>query len=192
MNSHIKYGLLVGLIGCIATLSVSMMIGLAGLVLVLLAGMVAGMLTARAQPEAPRRMRTIAGALAGTLSAIGQLVGMALGFWYIQAQGFELLSLPSATSSANIWIIGIGLTIGVLLAGFGLGAGGGALAAAPVAMQYSDGKAGQQMRQPEWMLYGIMAGLVIGAAWGNAPVGLMIGILIGIVIDSMIAYKRRT
>jgi hypothetical protein len=191
MNPSLKYGLIVGCIGLAMNLLVSSVIGLAGLGIVLLAGIAAGWLTARAHPTPPRTARAASGALAGMLSATGQLAGVVLGFWYIHQQGLDLLSLSSATTSATVWIVGIVLTGSLMLAGLGLGAGGGALAGSPVVAQHPGGHVQQQMQQPAWLLHGMIAGLVLGIVFGNSGIGLGIGMLVGIIIDVIITSRRK-
>jgi hypothetical protein len=177
MQTSLKYGLLVGIAGLPLSLLLSLVVGIMALALAPAAGIVAVFLTARTQPPPPRVVRAGAGAIAGTLLVIGQVLGMALGIWYVQGQGINLLAM--AMTHVNIWLAGAVVVLLLLPLGTALGAGGGALVATP---------AGQPAHRPDWMLAGMLVGLMIGGTLGNPGVGLFLGMLTGIMLD---AFRQR-
>ncbi len=140
MKSHIKFGLIVGAIGAVLNVCVSTAIGLCGPGVALLAGAIAGFLAAQ-QAETMMskndgaRMGGIAGAIAGALILIGQLIGAVGALILIQQTNIELPigSAPTlgAGSAEQIGYylggLGTGLCfgiVGIVLAGLaGAGAG---------------------------------------------------------------------
>ncbi len=135
MQARVKFGLIVGLIGLVLNTCVSFAFGFCGPVTALIAGAVAGWLTARAE-AAPTKSENakagaIAGAIAGALVLIGQLCGVAGTLVLALNTGVTLVgSLPRPGDTGGMvgfWLGGLGAGACFGLFGVMLAAGAGAL-----------------------------------------------------------------
>ncbi len=140
MKPHVKFGLIVGAIGAVLNIGVATVMGLCGPGVALIAGAIAGFLAAK-QAEAllsksdGARMGGIAGAIAGSLILVGQLLGAIGALILIQQTGMELPvgSVPTAASETaeqvGYYLGGLGTgvcfgVIGIIVAGLAGAAGG--------------------------------------------------------------------
>lgn len=133
MAAKIKFGLIVGAVGLIINIFVSFLVGICGPFIGFAAGAIAGWLTVRADRPTVRNtgvsLGTQAGAIAGALVLVGQLIGNIGGLLFIQSTQTEPLfgELPQTPEAqAGFWAAGIGVVICFGLLGLGLGAMGGA------------------------------------------------------------------
>lgn len=136
MSPRVRIGLIVGLIGAVLNTGVSALFGFCGPFATLIAGAIAGLLTARATRGALRPATTTNGAIAGVITGglmlIGQMLGAVISLLLVLsgALGLPMGTLPSGgAEQAGVWIggLGVGLCFGVV--GALLGAAGGAGAA---------------------------------------------------------------
>lgn len=140
MKPHVKFGLIVGAIGAALNICVATVMGLCGPGVALIAGAIAGFLAAK-QAETllsksdGARMGGIAGAIAGSLILVGQLLGAIGALILIQQTGMELPvgSVPPAAAEAaeqvGYYLGGLGTgvcfgVIGIVVAGLAGAAGG--------------------------------------------------------------------
>jgi len=139
MQSRIKVGLLVGLIGLVLNVCVAGFIGICGPLVSLIAGALAGFFTARQEKptakSAGAQAGAISGAIAGALVLIGQVLGGVGALAFMQYSGTRLafgqIPTPSADPSqqAIFYLSGIGAAccfglVGVVLSALA-GAGTG-------------------------------------------------------------------
>jgi len=118
MSGQVKYGLIVGGIGLVINACASAFVGLCGPFVMLLVGALAGFLTARearlpSKSEASRTGAT-AGAIAGALMVIGQLIGGFIALLFVQMSG----ATPLLGSPPNA-VDGVGMNAFYYLSGFG-------------------------------------------------------------------------
>ncbi|GAB4128236.1 MAG: hypothetical protein Fur005_44050 [Roseiflexaceae bacterium] len=133
MAPRIRYGLIVGGIGLVINALISVLVGICGPFVTMLAGALAGWLATRSGGEAIRSKQTtngaIAGAITGSLMMIGQIIGGIAAIMLIQAMGSQPLfgSLPSNDAEQVGYVVG-GVIAGFCFGIFGimLGAGAGA------------------------------------------------------------------
>ena len=139
MQPRIKMGLSIGTIGLILNVCVSGFIGLCGPIVSLIAGGVAGYLTAQQEKLSTKsdgaKAGGIAGGIAGGLVIIGQLIGGVAALVFMQSSGAQIPfgEIPSFSSDPATIIgyylggVGTGFCIGLvgalLAAGVGAGAG---------------------------------------------------------------------
>jgi len=141
MQSRIKFGLTIGAIGLVLNICVAGFFGFCGPVLSLIAGGVAGFLTAQQEKlpskGAGARAGAVSGGIAGALIIIGQIIGGIGALIYFQNSGIQIPfgQIPSAGTdpSLNVIYYGSGFVtafcfgfVGALLAA-GTGAGAGYL-----------------------------------------------------------------
>ncbi|HMO59529.1 MAG TPA: hypothetical protein PKC19_19410 [Roseiflexaceae bacterium] len=133
MNPAIRNGLLVGGIGILINAAMSALLGFCGPFVTLIAGGVAGLLTARALAQTPRSpvatQGAVAGALTGGLMLIGQMIGAVGAVMIIQASGSPLLigdASDIGTPAFRVGAIGIAICFGIVGIIFGALAGAGA------------------------------------------------------------------
>jgi len=141
MRPRVKFGLIVGGIGLVFNIIVATALGICGPLTALVAGAVAGFLSAR-QEKAPTqgdggRLGAVAGGIAGGLVFIGQIFGAIAALALVQFSGskpsFGTAPNPSAPISQQILYYFSGLGVGACfgLIGFILaivaGAGAGYL-----------------------------------------------------------------
>ncbi len=152
MQPRIKIGLIVGAIGAVLNICVAGFIGLCGPVVSLLAGAVAGYFAAQQEKLGVKadgaRAGATAGAIAGGLIILGQVIGGVGALFFIQSSGTQLPfgTVPSGSDGASAQLIyylsGAGTAIcfgiiGALLAA-GAGAGTGYLGTSDQIMPPSD------------------------------------------------------
>lgn len=134
MKPKVRYGLVVGSIGAVVNIGISALFGFCGPIATLVAGGLAGWLTARAligvQRSESVAQGAMSGAIAGSLMLVGQVIGGIGALLLIQASGTQPIfgKLPTnGVENAAYWAagIGVGLCFGVigLLLGAGTGAG---------------------------------------------------------------------
>jgi hypothetical protein len=91
MSGRVKWGVIVGLVGMVANLVVSFVMGICGPLVTLLAGAIAGFLAARSEGPGPRvrsaQAGAVAGLLAGGLMLISQVVAGVAVVLFLQATG---------------------------------------------------------------------------------------------------------
>ena len=139
MKARYKVGLAVGLVGLVLNVCISAAMGICGPVVSLLAGAVAGFLTARQEKAATKSSGAQAGAIsglvAGALIIIGQMTGGMGALAYLQASGTKIAfgTIPSPSADMNEQLIyyvsglGTGVCFGLIgavlsaLAGAGTG-----------------------------------------------------------------------
>ncbi len=138
MKPFVKYGLIVGLVALILIIPIAALVGLCGPVVTLVAGAFAGFLTAYFGKAATRReggqSGSLAGAIAGAMTLLGQTIGAALALAYVHLTGTQIAfgPAPNPTSPLSEVIpyyaagVGAGFCFGVV--GLVLGALAGALA----------------------------------------------------------------
>jgi hypothetical protein len=135
MSPKIKYGLIVGVVGLVVNICVSAAVGVCGPFTALIAGGVAGFLTAQAEKTSTKgdgaRAGAVAGVVAGALVLVGQLIGSIGALFYFQSTGTPTLfgELPQAGDTAGqvgFWIGGLGFGFCAGLFGVALGALAGA------------------------------------------------------------------
>ena len=138
MQPRTRVGLIVGVIGLVLNVCVSGAVGLCGPFVSLLAGAVAGFFAAQQEKLATKgdgaRAGATAGAIAGGLIIIGQLIGGVAALFLLQNTGAQLPfgQIPSAADGATSQIIfylsgaGTALCFGVVGAALAAAAGAGA------------------------------------------------------------------
>ncbi len=138
MQPRVKFGLIVGIIGLVLNSCVSLAFGICGPVMSLVAGAVAGFLTARAEAAPTQagnaKAGAISGAIAGALVLLGQLCGAAGALVLALNMDFAPLggSLPNPGDTGGMigfWLGGLGIGACFGLLGVVLAAGAGALIA---------------------------------------------------------------
>ena len=97
MKPYIKFGLIVGAIALFVIIPISALLGFCGPFISIIAGAIAGFLTAYMGKSITRRDKeyqsgAIAGAIAGGFTLIGQLIGGVMVLAYIQKTGTPVLS----------------------------------------------------------------------------------------------------
>src|SRR5262245_49015256 len=138
MQSRTRIGLIVGGIGLVLNICVAGFIGFCGPVLSLIAGGVAGFLTAQREKPLTKnegaRAGAIAGGIAGALIILGQIIGGIGALFFMQARGMQLPfgQIPSPSSDPSTQIafyaggVGTALCFGLIGALLAAGAGAGA------------------------------------------------------------------
>jgi hypothetical protein len=141
MRPRFKAGLIVGLIGLVLNVCVSIVFGFCGPLITSLAGVLAGFWAAN-QEKAPSkgdgaRLGLVAGAIAGGLMLVGQMLGGIGALLWVQSSGMPPIfgTVPSASAglSQQVLYYGTGLLTGVCFGAVGAalaalaGAGGGYL-----------------------------------------------------------------
>ena len=138
MQSRTRIGLIVGVIGLVLNICVAGFIGFCGPVLSLIAGGVAGFLTAQREKPLTKneceRAGATAGGIAGGLIILGQVIGGIGALFFMQARGMQLPfgQIPSASSDPSTQIAfylggtGTALCFGIIGALLAAGAGAGA------------------------------------------------------------------
>lgn len=133
MKPRTRIGLIVGAIGLLLNICVSGFIGLCGPVFSLIAGGVAGFLAAQQERLGVKgegaRAGATAGAIAGGLMILGQLIGGVATLLYYQVAGADTLfgQVPSGgAESIGYYLGGLGTGICFGLVGTALAAGAGA------------------------------------------------------------------
>jgi hypothetical protein len=91
MKPFVKFGVIAGLVGLVVIIPISAFLGLCGPLVTLVAGAVAGYLSAYFGEVPTRRdgaqSGAIAGGIAGAITLVGQLIGNALVLNFIQLTG---------------------------------------------------------------------------------------------------------
>ncbi len=138
MKPAIKFGLIVGGVGLFLTACVGFILGICGPVVALIAGGVAGFLTAREVRPYTKgdgaKEGGIAGGVAGALTTVGQLIGGFSSILLAQVAGFsspfgQIPTFDGPTAELVGYYIGGLLSGGCIgLVGLLLAAGAGALA----------------------------------------------------------------
>ncbi len=140
MKPFVKFGLIAGAVGFLVIVPISALMGICGPGVTLIAGAIAGFLSAYYDKAATRRdgaqSGAIAGAITGGITFIGQLIGVILVLSFVQRSGMPIMfgQVPTSSSPAYEHIvyyasgIGTGLCFGVI--GIVLGAIAGGLAGA--------------------------------------------------------------
>lgn len=136
MQPRIRIGLIVGAIGAVLNICVSAAVGFCGPVVSLLAGAVAGYFAAQREKLATKsdgaRAGATAGAIAGGLIILGQVIGGVGALFFLQSTGAQLPfgQVPTAADGASMQLIyyltGAGTAICFGLVGTALAAGAGA------------------------------------------------------------------
>ena len=137
MQPRIKMGLIVGVIGLVLNVCVSGFIGLCGPFASMLAGGVAGFLTANQEKLTTKadgaRAGAVAGGIAGGLMIIGQILGGVIALVLMQTSGTQLPfgTIPTGDDPSMMAIfylsgLGTGLCFGIFGAALAAGAGAGA------------------------------------------------------------------
>lgn len=136
MTPKVRYGLLVGGIGLFVNLVISAAVGLCGPFVTLLAGALAGWLTARALALPVRSQLASqgaqAGAITGALMIIGQLLGGVVALLILQGLNVTPAfgRMPAnQIEQVSFWAAGLGAVLCFGVLGLALGAGAGAGAA---------------------------------------------------------------
>ena len=134
MKPRVKVGLIVGAIGAVLNICVAGFVGICGPVVLLLAGAVAGFFAAQQEKletkaEAAHAGAT-AGAIAGGLIILGQVIGGVGALAYMQASGtqlpFGIIPSESDAGSAQLILSGAGSAFCFSIFGILLAAGAGA------------------------------------------------------------------
>jgi hypothetical protein len=135
MSASVRVGLIAGVIGLVLTACVGALFGLCGPVVSLLAGAAAGYFAAKQSTPATQseggKIGATAGAIAGALCVVGQLIGgisaltilpplmESMGnYQYSAVSGESLYWISGALTALCFGIVGAGLAAG---AGFGTG-----------------------------------------------------------------------
>jgi hypothetical protein len=137
MSPRVKYGLIVGAVIMFVNLCVAAALPICGPMMALLAGAVAGYLTAREEEPAAAgdgaRAGAVSGLIAGALVFLGQLIGGIGALVFLQTTdiptGFG--AVPDLTETFGLlgfWVAGLALALCLGLSGLVLGALGGAIA----------------------------------------------------------------
>lgn len=138
MQPRVRIGLIVGAIGLVLNICVAGFVGFCGPFFSLLAGAVAGFLTAQQEKQSTKaegaRAGATAGGIAGGLIILGQIIGGLGSLAYFQVSGTPLPfgAAPSAAAPASEMLIyyltgaGTGLCFGLVGALLAAGAGAGA------------------------------------------------------------------
>jgi hypothetical protein len=136
MQPRIKLGLIVGAIGAVLNICVAAAVGVCGPAVSLVAGAIAGYFAAQQERPATKaegaRSGATAGAIAGGLIIVGQVIGGLGALFYMQASGAQLPfgNIPSASQGAPVQMIyylsGAGTAICFGIVGTLLAAGAGA------------------------------------------------------------------
>lgn len=133
MSARIRLGLIVGAISLFITACAATFIGVCGPIVPLIAGGVAGYLTAKKEMLASQseggKAGAIAGAIAGGLSLIGQIIAgitslLILPMIY-QQMGAASPIPPGSTANPIYWLSGAGTAFCIGLVGVVLAAGAG-------------------------------------------------------------------
>lgn len=140
MKPYLKFGLIVGAISLIVVVPISALMGICGPGVTMVAGAIAGFLSAYSGKALTRRdgaqSGAIAGAIAGGITLLGQLVAAVLALAFVQVTGTAIPfgRIPSSSSPAYEHVVyygaglGTGLCFGII--GIVLGAIAGGLAGA--------------------------------------------------------------
>jgi len=138
MQPRIKLGLTVGAIGLVLNICVAGFFGFCGPVLSLIAGGVAGFLTAQQEKPGAKgdgaRAGAVSGGIAGALIIVGQVIGGIAALVYFQSNGLDVAfgQIPSLGEDPAISAVYYGTGIVTALCfgivGAALAAGTGALA----------------------------------------------------------------
>ena len=138
MQPRVRIGLIVGAIGLVLNICVAGFVGFCGPFFSLLAGGVAGFLTAQQEKQSTKadgaRAGATAGGIAGGLIILGQIIGGLGSLAYFQVSGTPLPfgAAPGASAPASEMLIyyltgaGTGLCFGAVGALLAAGAGAGA------------------------------------------------------------------
>ncbi len=137
MQPRIKIGLIVGGAGLLLNICVAALIGFCGPFVALMAGAIAGFITA-SQEQLPTkndgaRAGAISGLVAGGLILVGQLIGGISILLYLQTTGTPTLfgappnQLSSGVEQTAYYAAGLGVGVCFGLAGIGMSALAGAL-----------------------------------------------------------------
>lgn len=137
MTPRVKYGLIVGAVVLFVNVCVAAALPICGPMMALLAGAIAGYLTAREEEPVGAgdgaRAGAIAGLIAGALVFVGQLVAGIGVLVFLQTTdiptGFG--TMPNLTETFGLlgfWVAGLALALCLGLSGLVLGALGGAAA----------------------------------------------------------------
>ena len=111
MQPRVKLGLIVGAIGAVLNICVAGFVGLCGPLVSLLAGAAAGYFTAQQEKLGVKadgaRAGATAGAIAGGLIILGQIIGGVGALAYMQASGTQLPfgTVPSGTDGASVQLL---------------------------------------------------------------------------------------
>jgi hypothetical protein len=137
MTARVKYGLIVGAVVMLLNVCVAAVMGICGPVMSLVAGAIAGYLTAR-EEELPAagdgaRAGAVSGLIAGALVFLGQLIGGIGVLVFLQTSdiptGFGAVpDLAETYGLLGFWVAGLALALCLGLGGLVLGALGGAVA----------------------------------------------------------------
>ena len=126
MKPYVKFGLIVGLISLFVIIPISALMGICGPFITMIAGAMAGFLTAYVGKALTRRdgaqSGAISGAISGGITLIGQLIGGVLALAYIQMTGTPIIigSAPGPSAPFSELAIyyaggmGIGLCFGII------------------------------------------------------------------------------
>lgn len=136
MQSRIKFGLIVGVVGLALNVCVSAFLGICGPVVSLIGGALAGFLAVQGEKPATKgegaRVGATSGAIAGGLILLGQLLGAIASLVYVQFSGmkppFGTIPAPSADAAQQMiyYLSGLGTGFCIGLVGVALAALGGA------------------------------------------------------------------
>jgi hypothetical protein len=137
MSPRIKIGLIVGAISLVLTTGMSLLVGLCGPVVSLVAGALAGYFTVKQESPASKsdggKIGAIAGVITGAMGLIGQLIGSILALTIMPSLmklvGNTTFLNPSSAGEPGYWLGGLGTGFCIGLGGIvfsvlaGLGAG---------------------------------------------------------------------
>lgn len=136
MKSHIKIGLIVGIIGLFLNILVSLAIGICGPFTALIAGAVAGFITGRQEKGISKgdgaRLGAISGGIVGALVLVGQMIGgfLTLSLFQVGEVPLPFGAVPPTSADSSLQLIyylsGLGVSLCFGLVGLALSALAGA------------------------------------------------------------------